>query len=173
MLQEPEVLVPISKNWTRIESDFLEPVLQPKLKLETFKNWTWNWGTQFYLCMKLQLEFLGKKDFDPKNKTRQGLQSGLPWIRLELGLIFRTETRTRIGIVFEETNFESDSEFYLYICGTGTILIYFQEPESKVLFKSKEQAHTDLNPFPHSFKSIYFMQNSRVHAHFTVHGWRL
>jgi hypothetical protein len=156
MLEEPEVLFPISKNWSRIESDVLEPVLEPKLKLGNFQELDLELGTQFYSCMKLQLELLGKKDFDPQQKTRQGLQSRLPWIKLELGLIFRTETRTRtrIGIVFWRTKPRTRFSVPL-ICGTGTILIYFQEPESKVLPKSKEQAHTDLNTFPDSFKSIF------------------
>ncbi len=53
-----EPLVPVSKNWTRMESDFLEP----ESELQTFRNWTWNWvPSSIYMCnQNWNWDFLSK-----------------------------------------------------------------------------------------------------------------
>lgn len=61
--------------------------------------------------------------------------------RSELNPIFKIETKTRIRFIylFLVRRSEYGIGFLIpFMCGTGTILIYFVKPKPKVLHKRKE-----------------------------------
>jgi hypothetical protein len=62
MLEPERLYFQFVKTEPELSLIFWEPVLEPKLKLEFFKELDLELGTQFYLCMKMATGIFGKKD---------------------------------------------------------------------------------------------------------------